>query len=44
MPPPTSEALQHPLIQSYEPGEDWWYCYVDDVAFEVDGAPSFEHP
>ena len=34
----------HPIIQSYEPGEDWWYCYVDDLAFEVDGAPSFSHP
>ena len=34
----------HPLIQSYEPGEDWWYCYVDDLAFAVDGAPSFAHP
>jgi uncharacterized UBP type Zn finger protein len=34
----------HPIIQSYEPGEDWWYCYVDDLAFEVDGAPSFAHP
>ena len=37
-------SAAHPLIQSYEPGEDWWYCYVDDLAFEVDGAPSFEHP
>ena len=34
----------HPIIQSYEPGEDWWYCYIDDLAFEVDGAPSFSHP
>lgn len=34
----------HPIIQSYEPGEEWWYCYVDDLAFEVDGAPSFSHP
>ena len=34
----------HPLIQSYEPGEDWWYCYVDDVTFAVDGVPSFSHP
>jgi uncharacterized UBP type Zn finger protein len=32
----TSEG--HPLIRSYEPGEDWWYCYVDDVIFEVPGA------
>jgi hypothetical protein len=22
-----------------EPGEDWWYCYVDDIAFEIEGAP-----
>jgi uncharacterized UBP type Zn finger protein len=29
----------HPLIRSYEPGEDWWWCYVDEVAFEVDGSP-----
>jgi uncharacterized UBP type Zn finger protein len=35
---------QHALIQSYEPGEDWWYCYADDLAFEVEGAPSFSHP
>jgi hypothetical protein len=34
----------HPIVQSYEPGEDWWYCYVDDVAFLVEGAPSFAHP
>jgi hypothetical protein len=37
-------AEDHPLIQSYEPGEEWWYCYLDDLAFEVDGAPSFAHP
>lgn len=29
----------HPIIRSYEPGEDWWWCYVDDLAFEVPGAP-----
>ena len=35
----------HCLIRSYEPGEDWWWCYVDEVAFEVDGAPpSPSHP
>jgi hypothetical protein len=34
----------HPLIQSYEPREDWWYCYVDDLMFTVDSAPSFAHP
>ena len=24
---------EHPVISSLEPGEDWSYCYVDDVAF-----------
>jgi uncharacterized UBP type Zn finger protein len=33
------EADGHPLVRSYEPGEDWFYCYVDDVAFLVAGAP-----
>jgi CPA2 family monovalent cation:H+ antiporter-2 len=28
---------EHPLIRSYEPGEAWWFCFVDDVAFEVPG-------
>ncbi len=25
----------HPVIKSYEPGEDWGYCYEDDLFFEV---------
>jgi len=25
----------HPLIRSAEPGEDWSYCYIEDVAFVV---------
>lgn len=29
----------HPVIRSYEPGEDWWWCYADDLFFEVEGAP-----
>jgi uncharacterized UBP type Zn finger protein len=37
-------SAQHPVIQSYEPGEDWWFCYLDDIAFVVDDAPSFAHP
>lgn len=24
-------ATQHPVIQSYEPGEAWRYCWIDDV-------------
>jgi Zn-finger in ubiquitin-hydrolases and other protein len=26
-------ATTHPLIRSLEPGEDWCWCYVDQVAF-----------
>jgi hypothetical protein len=29
----------HPIIRSYEPGEDWYFCYLDDLMFELDGAP-----
>ena len=34
----------HPLVQSYEPGEEWWWCYPDELAFTVDGAPTYTHP
>ena len=23
----------HPIVNSMEPGEDWSYCYVDDLMF-----------
>ena len=25
----------HPLVRSAEPGEDWSYCFLDDVAFVI---------
>lgn len=25
----------HPIIRSAEPGEDWSWCYVDEVAFAL---------
>ena len=25
---------QHPVVQSMEPGEDWMWCYVDEVVVE----------
>jgi uncharacterized UBP type Zn finger protein len=34
----------HPLVTSYEPAEDWWWCYVDEAAFIVEGATSYSHP
>jgi uncharacterized UBP type Zn finger protein len=24
---------RHPIMRSAEPGEDWSYCHVDDIAF-----------
>ena len=27
----------HPIVHSFEPGEEWNWCYVDNVAFAVDG-------
>lgn len=35
----------HPIIQSYEPGEEWLWCYVDEIFFELEDAePSPSHP
>jgi Zn-finger in ubiquitin-hydrolases and other protein len=35
----------HPIIRSYEPGEDWYWCYPDDLFFEIKGAaPAPSHP
>ncbi len=30
-------ASGHPLIRSVEPGEDWSWCYVDELAFVLKG-------
>ena len=32
-------ATGHALIRSFEPGEDWFWCYLDEVAFNVEAAP-----
>jgi uncharacterized UBP type Zn finger protein len=38
-------AKGHPIVRSFEPGEDWWWCYADQVMFEVaDAAPAPSHP
>jgi hypothetical protein len=34
-----ANSTEHPIIRSYEPGEDWFYCYPDDLMFELSGAP-----
>jgi uncharacterized UBP type Zn finger protein len=38
-------ATEHPLVRSYEPGEEWFWCYADEVAFEIpDAGPAPSHP
>ena len=34
---PIAHATSHPVIRSLEPGEDWSWCYVDEVAFVIEG-------
>jgi uncharacterized UBP type Zn finger protein len=41
------EHQDHPLVRSFEPGEDWWWCYADERGFYVPGAapaPSYDPP
>jgi uncharacterized UBP type Zn finger protein len=28
------QQTKHPIMRSFEPGEDWGYCYVDAITFE----------
>jgi len=28
-------ATSHPIIKSFEPGEDWGWCYVDEIYFDT---------
>jgi uncharacterized UBP type Zn finger protein len=30
-----AREASHPLIKSAEPGENWSWCYVDEIAFEL---------
>ena len=38
-----ARAGNHPIVQSFEPGEDWRWCYVDEVAFLVEDAPTLSY-
>jgi len=29
-------STRHPIITSLEPGESWSWCYVDELAMEID--------
>jgi uncharacterized UBP type Zn finger protein len=35
-------ASGHPLVTSFEPGEDWIWCFVDEVALAVTGVGPYE--
>lgn len=38
-------ATTHPLVRSFEPGEDWGWCYEDEVMLEADALlPSASSP
>jgi hypothetical protein len=40
-----AQTTGHPIIQSYEPGEDWLWCYPDELMFELpDMQDSPSHP
>jgi hypothetical protein len=28
-------ATEHPIVRSLEPGEDWYWCYQDELLFEL---------
>jgi hypothetical protein len=29
-------ATGHPIIRSFEPGEEWFWCYPDQLMFQLD--------
>jgi uncharacterized UBP type Zn finger protein len=38
-----ARQTDHPIVESFEPGEDWFWCYVDEVAFLVDDTPTLSY-
>lgn len=33
-------AMNHPIVKSFEPDEDWGYCYIDQIFYET--LPTFQ--
>lgn len=33
----------HLIASSFEPGEDWWWCYDDELMFFMPSLPGFSH-
>ena len=38
-----ARSAEHPIVESFEPEEDWCWCYVDEVAFIVEDLPALSH-
>ena len=34
-----ARGTRHPIIRSFEPGEDWFWCYPDQLLFQLEDAP-----
>ena len=32
-----AQAAQHPVVRSLEPGEDWNWCYIDQMGVRIEG-------
>ncbi|MDQ4046456.1 MAG: UBP-type zinc finger domain-containing protein [Actinomycetota bacterium] len=30
-------GTKHPIVRSFEPGEEWLWCYADELLFELEG-------
>ena len=38
------EATGHRVIRSFEPGEEWFWCYPDQLMFALEVPPGPSHP
>ena len=38
-----TRATDHPIVESFEPTEDWFWCYVDEVAFLLDDVTTLSY-
>ena len=38
-----AKATGHPIVESFEPGEDWFWCYMDELGFRLEDAPHLSY-
>jgi uncharacterized UBP type Zn finger protein len=36
-------ATTHPVVRSVEPGEQWGWCYVDEIAYDLSRGVAHAH-